>query len=200
MNLNDSQAISFTFAPDEHLDVRLFDFYDRVSPSLLRDPVGRAAARRALDWNGHIPANTSTLMTLPRPQFLRCLEAVGATTLLPSLMGPDAAVNMSKFSLVVSPFAREASFSAMRARIVTTSVAKIDIQALESIRLPRIIIELGSSTIVASLDGLPDNFVSKIKAKLKGTGIDAYRIDTTIAKKIVGWCSNFHASETPNVH
>jgi hypothetical protein len=200
MNLDDSVAMSFTFAPDEHLDVRLFDFYDRVPTSLLRDPIGRAAARRALGWTGCLPENVSELITLPRPQFLKCLEAVGATTLLPSLMGPDAAVNMSKFSLVVSPFAREASFSAMRARVVTSSVARVDVERLEAIRLPRVIVELGSSAILASLNGYPEDFVHQVKAKLKGTGTDAYRIDSAVAKKIVDWCSHFYSNENRNVH
>jgi hypothetical protein len=196
VNLADSHLRSFVLAPDEHLDIRLFDFYDRVPPSLLRDPVGRAAARRTLAWQGAIPNGTPTLLCLQRPEFVKCLEAVGATMLLPSMMGNDAAIKMSHFSLLVSPLAREVSFAAMRARLINSEVVRVDPALLESIRLPRTIIELGTSTIVASIQDYPEQFINK----LKGTGFGNHKINPAIAKKVVNWCSVQCIKELQNVH
>jgi hypothetical protein len=200
MQLADLQCVSFVFAPDEHIDIRLFDFYDRLPQSLLSDPIGRAAARRALDWYGSTPTDAPDFLTLPRLQFLKCLEAVGATLLLPSLMGADAPLKMSQFSLVVSPFAREVSFAAMRARLVTSAVVRVEPKLLEPIRVARTIIELGASTIIAAVEKYPEDFVNKIRIKLKGTGMGNYRVEEPLASKIVDWCSDQCISELRNAH
>jgi hypothetical protein len=199
MNLADSQAMSFIFAPDEHLDIRLFDFYDRVPTSLIRDPIGRAAARRALHWWGDIPADASSLFTLQRPEFLKCLEALGATALLPTLVGHGVGTTMSEFSLVVSPFAREASFAAMRARLVRADEVQFHQGMINAIRLPKIIVQLGASTIAACLRNQPQDFVDRMKAKLQGTGFDSHHLDESTARKVVRWCTEYHQSEFSHV-
>ncbi len=199
MNLADAQAMSFIFAPDEHLDVRLFDFYDRVPTTLIRHPIGRAAARRAFHWYGDIPSNASPLMTLPRAEFLKCLEALGATALLPTLVGREAATRMSEFSLLVSPFAREASFAAMRSRLISPDEIQIQQGLVSAIRLPKTIVQLGASIIAACIRSHSPDFVSKMKAKLQGTGFDAYQLEESTALKVVNWCSDYHQSELNHV-
>jgi hypothetical protein len=195
VDLSDPVLESFVMAPDDHVDIRIVDFYDRVPISLLQSASGRAAARRVLQWYGPVPTDVPKMLLLKRYEFVKCLEAIGATIMLPHLIGTNATTNISRFSMLVSPFSREISFAAMRERLVCQPVVRLDAETLETILLPRTIIELGTSAVVESLKGRPEEFKRKIKLKLKGTGYGNYRIDSGIARQIVNRCSELCVGE-----
>lgn len=200
VNRNNKEYWSFLLAPDEHIDVRLFDFYDHVPRDLVMNPIGRAAARRALNWMGTPSHTCPQLLFLKRPEFLQCVEAIGSALVLPTLLKSESREAVSRFTLMVSPFAREASFAAVRNEVVKAPLKALSSEMLSPVFLPKTVYGLGAATLLATIEGSSDAFSSKINAKLKGTGGQRFTIDSTVAHRIVQWCDSYYKSEANDVH
>ena len=200
MNPSNKEYWSFLLAPDEHIDVRLFDFYDHVPRDLIANPIGRAAARRALNWTETPSQSCPQLLFLKRLEFLKCVEAIGCALVLPTLLKSESREVISRFTLMVSPFAREASFAAVRGEIVKTPLKILSSDMLAPVFLPKTIYGLGAATLLATIEGSTDAFSLKINAKLKGAGGQRFKIDSKVAHRVVQWCDSHYKSEASDVH